>query len=225
MNFEITGAPFPILNIQLKQGESIICQKGGMAWMSQAMTMQTSGGGLGKMFSKAISGESMFQNTYTASNGDGFIAVGSKVPGNILPIQLSDGNSIIAQKSAFLASETGVSFEMFFQKKLGAGFFGGEGFIMQKYKGNGMVFLEIDGSIIEYVLAPNETMKLDTGYLAAMESSVKIDIETVKGIGNALLGGEGFFNTVVTGPGKIWLQTMPTSVLASSIQPYIVTGS
>ena len=221
MKYEIIGNPFPVLSMELNQGDAVVCQKGAMSWMSANVSMQTSGGGLGKMFSKAISGESMFQNTYTVQNGVGKIAFGSSVPGNILAINLEGGRTIIAQKSAFLASETSVNFEMFFQKKLGAGFFGGEGFIMQKFFGSGMLFLEIDGSTVEQELAPGEVLQIDTGYLAAMDATVTMSVEAVKGLGNVVLGGEGFFNTKVTGPGRIWLQTMPVSTLANSISKYI----
>lgn len=225
MQYEIIGTPFPVVSLNLNAGESMICQKGGMAWKSSNVTMQTNGGGIGKMFSKALSGESMFQNTYTAEGGPGNITIGTSVPGNILPIQMENGRSIIAQKSAFLASEPGVTFEMFFQQKLGAGFFGGEGFIMQKYTGNGMLFLEMDGSVVEFDLAPSEKMQIDTGYLAAMEGTVQMNIETVKGIGNIVLGGEGLFITTVTGPGHIWLQTLPISGLAGALKKYLPSSS
>lgn len=224
MKYEVIGKPFPALTIDLEKGESIICQKGAMAWMSSNVSMQTSGGGLGKMFSKAISGESMFQNTYTAEGSNGKITLGTSVPGNILAINLEGGKTIVAQKSSFLASTTGVNFELFFQKKLGAGFFGGEGFIMQKFYGEGMLFLEMDGSIVEYDLAPGEKMQIDTGYLAAMESTVQMNIEAVKGLGNVVFGGEGLFNTTVVGPGHIWLQTMPISGLASALSRYMPTS-
>lgn len=220
MQYEIVGTPFPVVSIGLNAGESVICQKGGMAWKSTNVTMQTSGGGLGKMFSKAISGEAMFQNTYTAENGAGSISIGASVPGNILAINIESGKSIIAQKSAFLASEAGVDFELFFQQKIGVGFFGGEGFIMQKFMGNGMLFLEIDGSIVEYDLAQGEKMQIDTGYLAAMEETVQMNVEAVKGIGNMVLGGEGLFITTVTGPGHIWLQTLPIPGLANALRKY-----
>lgn len=194
--------------------------------MSPNMQMSTNaGGGLGKMFSRAVSGESMFQNKYTAVGGVGEIAFASSVPGHILPVEISASRTIVAQKSAYLASSPDVDLSIFFQKKIGAGFFGGEGFIMQKLSGSGVAFLEIDGSIVEYDLAQNESILIDTGYLAAMDATCSVDIETVKGIGNALFGGEGFFNTRVSGPGHIWLQTMPISSIAGSIRPYIPTGN
>lgn len=217
MNFNVSGNPFPVLVCDLNPGESVICQKGAMTWMTPNMKMETSTGGIGKIFSKAITGESVFQNTYTCEGQPGQIAFGTNCPGGIIPFEIDANHTIIAQKSAFLASEPSVNFEVFFQKKIAAGFFGGEGFIMQKYTGNGMVFLEIDGSIVEYDLAPGQSMIIDTGYLAAMEGTCSIDVESVKGIGNALFGGEGLFNTKVTGPGHIWLQTMPINQFAMSI--------
>ncbi len=221
MKYEIQGKPCPAAICTLEAGESVICQKGAMSWMTPNMSMQTKGGGIGKMFSRAISGESMFQNIYTAQGGQGQIAFASSVPGEIMPVELSPNKTIVAQKSAFLASSESVSYELFFQKKLGAGFFGGEGFIMQKFSGNGILLLEIDGNLITYDLEQGQSMLLDTGHLAAMEATCSVDIETVKGVGNALLGGEGFFNTKVTGPGRIWIQTMPIYTLASAISRFI----
>ena len=226
MQYEIKGTPFPVVICRLDANETMCCQKGGMAWMSPNMQMTTEGGGgVGKALSRAFSGEAMFHNKYTAQGGPGEIAFASTVPGTILPVEISPYKTIIAQKSAYLAASPSVNMSIFFQKKFGAGFFGGEGFIMQKFDGNGIVFLELDGSIVEYDLASNETILIDTGYLAAMDSTCTIDIEKVGGVKNALLGGEGFFNTKVTGPGHIWLQTMPISVIAGSVRPYIPTGS
>lgn len=226
MKYEIKGAPLPVVVCNLEAGESLKTERGAMSWMSGNMQMETNaGGGLGKMFSRAISGESIFQNVYTAQGGPGMIAFASSFPGNILAMEVTPQKPIIAQKSAFLASEMGVNMEIFFQKKLGAGFFGGEGFIMQKFTGNGIVFLEIDGSIVEYNLAPGETMIIDTGYLAIMDSTVSIDIQTVKGVGNVLFGGEGLFNTKLTGPGHVWLQTMPVPAVASSLSPYLIKSN
>ena len=225
MNYQIKGTPFPALICQLAAGEAIDCQKGAMSWMTPNMQMQTVGGGLGKMFTRAVSGENLFRNKYTAMGGPGEIAFASSAPGNIVPMAIDASHSIVAQKSAYLASTAGVEMSIFFQKKLGAGFFGGEGFIMQKFTGNGMVFLEMDGSIVEYELAPGQSMLIDTGYLAAMDATCTVDIQGTGGVKNALLGGEGLFNTCVTGPGHIWIQTMPLSALGSSLQRYIVTSS
>ena len=221
MEYEIKGGAFPVVICQLASGERMITEKGGMVWMSPNMEMTTSGGGMGKMFAKAFSGESMFQNIYTAKGGSGMIAFGSCFPGRILPIQIAPGREIVLQKSAFLASEAGVQMSVHFNKKLGTGFFGGEGFIMQRLSGSGMAFAEVDGELVEYDLAPGQQMIVDTGCVLGFDSTVSINIQQVKGLKNKLLGGEGFFNTVLTGPGKIWLQTMPISNVAGAISPYL----
>ena len=224
MNYEIKGEPFPVAICNLNSGESVKCQAGAMAWMSPNMEMKTQTGGLGKMFGKALTGESLFENVYTAQNGDGMISFATGVPGKILAIKLEGGKTIVAQKRSFLASATTVEMETAVQKKLGAGLLGGEGFIMQKFSGQGDLFLEIDGSVIEYNLAAGQVMIVDTGSLACMEGTVQMDVVSVKGLGNKLAGGESFFNTKLTGPGKIWLQTMPVSQLANAIRPFIPTG-
>lgn len=224
MQYEVKGAPFPVVVCNLAPGESVRCQKGAMCWMSPNMEMATTTGGLGKMFGKALTGESLTENQYTAQGGPGMIAFGSGVPGNILAIDVTGGRTIVAQKRSFLASEMGVNVETHFQKKGAAGFFGGEGFVMQKFSGQGNVFLEVDGSTIEYQLQPGQTIIVDTGSLAAMDASVNMDIQMIKGLGNMLGGGEGLFNTVLTGPGRVWLQTMPVSSLAGALIPYLPTG-
>ena len=224
MQYEIKGTPFPVIICHLEPNETVCCQKGAMSWMSPNMQMSTNaGGGIGKMFSRAVTGESIFQNKYTAVGGNGEIAFASTVPGNVLAIDVSERN-IVAQKSAYLVSSPSVEMSIFFQKKIGAGLLGGEGFIMQKFAGKGIVFLEIDGSCIEYDLDAGESILVDTGYLAAMDATCSVDVETVKGVGNALFGGEGFFNTRVSGPGHVWLQTMPVNSLASAVRPYIPTN-
>ncbi len=163
----------------------------------------------------------MFQNRYTAQGGNGMIAFASSFPGSIRAFNISPGQEMIVQKSGFLASEASVELSIHFQKKLGAGFFGGEGFIMQRLSGNGVAFVEIDGYAVEYDLGPGEQMVIDTGYLAAMTGTCSMDIQTVPGIKNAIFGGEGLFNTIVTGPGKIILQSMPINNVAMAITPYI----
>ncbi len=226
MNYEIKGTPLPVVIMNVEAGETIKTEKGAMSWMSPNMKMSTNaGGGIGKAFGRMFSGESMFQNTYTAEGGPGMLACSSSFPGEILAFPINPSLTIIAQKSAFLASESGVEMSVHLQKKGGAGLFGGEGFILQKFTGNGMVFLEIDGAVQEYTLAPGQSLIVDTGNLAAMDASVSVDIQTVKGIGNALFGGEGLFNTVVTGPGRVWLQTLPRNVVAGAVAPYIATGN
>lgn len=226
MKYEIVGEPFPAVICQMEQNESMHCQSNGMSWMSPNMEMDANmGGGIGKLFGRAFTGESLFRCTYTARGGKGLISFASTIPGKILPVKITPQRPIVAQKSAFLATESGVDMSIFFQKKVGSGLFGGEGFIMQRFSGEGIAFLEIAGSLIEYDLAPNQTIVVDTGYLAAMDETCSIDIQMVKGVKNMIFGGEGIFNTRITGPGHIWLQTMPAPVLAGSIIPYIPTSS
>ncbi len=217
MQYQITGEPMPVVICDLSAGESMITEKGSMVWMSPNMEMQTTAGGIGKAFGRMFSGESMFQNIYTAKDGPGMIAFASSFPGAIRAVEITPERPVIAQKSAFLAAEEGVELSVFFQKKMGTGFFGGEGFIMQKLSGRGMAFLEIDGSAVEYDLGPGQQMIVDTGNLAMIDDTCSIDIKSVKGVKNALFGGEGLFNTVVTGPGHIVLQTMPISGFAGAI--------
>lgn len=224
MRYSIEGEPFPVVICELDSGEEMITESGAMSWMTPNMNMATQGGGLGKMFGRMVSGESIFLNRYTANGGPGMIAFASSFPGSIRPYEISPGNEIIAQKRAFLAATSGIELSVAFQKKVGSGLFGGEGFIMQKISGNGMAFLEFDGHIKEYVLQPGQQMIIDTGYLAAMESSCSIDIQMIKGVKNVLFGGEGLFNTVITGPGRIWIQTMPIPQLATTLIPYLPLG-
>ena len=224
MRYEIKGGSFPVVECQLENGEKMITERGSMAWMRPNMQMEPSGGGPGRMFSKVLSGESMFQNIYTAK-GNGMIAFGSSFPGQIKPVQIGRGQEMIVQKSAFLAAQAGVDLSIHFSKKLGAGLFGGEGFIMQRLSGNGIAFVEIDGELIEYELQAGQQIVVDTGNVAGFTPGVQMEIRQVPGMKNMLLGGEGIFNTVLTGPGKVWLQTMPISNVAMSIRPYIPTGN
>ena len=221
MTYEVKGEPTPVVICKLNPEESMITEKGSMVWMSPNMDMQTSAGGVGKAIGRMFSGESMFQNIYTAKGGPGMIAFASSFPGTIRTVQITPDKPVIAQKSAFLAAERGVELSVFFQKKLGAGFFGGEGFIMQRLSGQGTVFLEFDGHIVEYDLEPGQQIVVDTGYLAAMESTCGIDVRSVPGVKNMVFGGEGIFNTVISGPGHIWLQTMPISNVAGEIARFI----
>lgn len=226
MRYQIQGAPLPVVVMELEPGESINTEVGAMGWMTPNMKMTTNtGGGIGKVFSRGVSGESLFRNTYTAEGGRGILACPSSFPGDIIAVQVTNSKPIVAQKGAFLASEAGVDMSIFFQKNVGAGFFGGEGFIMQKFSGNGMVFLEIDGSVVEYNLDPGESLMIDNGYLAAMDETVSIDVEMVRGFKNIMLGGEGLTNVRVTGPGHVWLQTMPISQVAASLKPFFPSNN
>lgn len=222
MQYQITGTPLPVVTCTLQENERMITESGAMSWMSPNMRMETSSnGGLGKVVGRMFSGESMFQNVYTAIGGQGMIAFASSFPGTILPFNITPNNTIIVQKRGFLAAEAGVQLSVHLNQKIGSGLFGGEGFIMQKLSGQGMAFVEIDGSVVEYNLAPGQQIIVDTGILAAMTETCTMSIQQIRGAKNVLFGGEGLFNTVVTGPGKIYLQSMPINSLAKSIIPYI----
>ena len=226
MKYQILGETLPVVICDLENGEKMITEGGGMSWMSPNMKMETTtNGGVGKALGRMFSGEKAFQNVYTAQGGPGQIAFASSFPGSIKAFQIEAGQEMILQKSAFLASEIGVNLSVFFNKKLGAGLFGGEGFIMQKLSGSGLAFAEFDGHIVEYNLAPGQQIVIDTGHLAAMTGSCKMEIVSVPGVKNKFFGGEGFFNTVVTGPGHVWLQTMPISNVAGAIRPFLPTSS
>ena len=208
MQYKIEGTPLPVVICQLDRGECMMTEKGSMSWMTPNMKMETtSNGGIGKALGRMLAGESIFQNRYTAEGGEGMIAFASSFPGTILPVEITPDRPVIVQK------------------KLGAGFFGGEGFIMQKLSGEGIVFVEIDGSTVEYDLAPGQQMIVDTGYLAMMDGTCSMDITAVKGAKNMFFGGEGAFNTVITGPGKIVLQTMPVNSVAGALIPFMPSGN
>ena len=217
MKYEVKGEPMPVVICTLEAGEKMITESGSMVWMSPNMQMETSAGGLGKAFGRIFSGENIFQNIYTAQGGPGLIAFAASFPGSIRAIEITPDKPVVCQKAAFLAATDGVQLSVFFQNKALTGFFGGEGFIMQKLSGRGIAFIEIDGSAVEYRLEAGQRLIVDTGNVAMMDSTVSMDIQRVKGAKNMLFGGEGLFNTVVTGPGNVVLQTMPLSSFASTI--------
>ena len=226
MRYEILGETLPVVVCQLEGGEKMITEGGGMSWMSPNMLMETTtNGGIGKAFGRMFFGEKMFQNIYTAQGGNGMIAFASSFPGSIRAYEIAPGQEMIFQKSAFLAGEAGVELSVFFNKKFSSGLFGGEGFIMQKISGCGTGFAEFDGHVVEYELQPGQQIVVDTGHLAAMTATCKMEIKSVPGVKNMLFGGEGFFNTVISGPGKVWLQTMPISNVAGVLRPYMPSGS
>ncbi len=222
IRYEIQGGNLPVVICYPEAGQTLCTESGAMSWMSPNIKMDTNtGGGIKKMLGRMFSGESLFLNEYTAEGGAGMIAFASSFPGSIIPYQVTPGNGIIVQKRGFLAMEKGLELSVYLQKSFGRGFFGGEGFIMQKISGQGLVFLEIDGHCVEYDLAAGQSIVLDTGYLAAMSESCTMDVQTVKGAKNIFLGGEGLFHTRVTGPGKVYIQSMPVINTANRITPYI----
>lgn len=226
MNYEIIGGAFPAVKCMLQKGEAMKCEGGSMSWMDRGLEMSTEGGGgLGRALGRAFSGEKIFFNRFACKADQGEIVFSSSFPGCIIPIQLQAGQTIIAQKDAFLACEESVDVSVHVHEKIGGGLFGGLGFIMQKFTGPGMVFLEIDGALEKYELAPGQVKVIDGPHLAIMGSSVKFHIERIKGAKNMIFGGEGLFNTIVEGPGNIWLQTLPLPNVAQQIAKYIPTSS
>lgn len=208
MKYQIVGDVLPAVEITLQPGEAICTQSGGMSWMSDGFNLESNvKGGLMKGLGRMLSGESLFMATYTATRPDSYIAFASTVPGRILAVDMT-GESLICQKGAFLCAETTVDLKTAFTKKISGGFFGGEGFILQELGGRGMAFLEVDGDVIEKDLAPGEVIKVDTGNVFAFDKSVKYEVEMIKGVKNMLFGGEGLFLTKLTGPGKVYVQTM-----------------
>lgn len=221
MKYSIEGGSLPVAIINLEPGEQLVSEAGGRTWVRGNISTETSSaGGFKKSLGRLVSGESLFMSVYTAQ-GPAQIGFASSFPGKIIAKPLQPGESVICQKRAFLCATAGVELSVFFQKKFGAGLFGGEGFIMQRITGPGLVFLELDGHVVEYTLNPGERVTCDTGVLAMMEQTCSMDIQRIKGIKNMVFGGEGVFDTVITGPGKVWLQSMTVPGLASLIIPFI----
>lgn len=220
MRYRIDGENLPVLKVLLEQGEAIECEAGAMSWMDNEIQMQTSAGGLGKMFGRMLTNERAFTNTYVA-NRTGEIAFSSKFPGSIRAVEITPGNGLIVQKGSFLASFGNITSEVYLQQRLGRGLFGGEGFLMRRFTGNGIVFLEIDGSAHEYDIPAGDCKIIDTGYVAAMTESCRMEVKTISGVTNVLFGGEGLFNTVVYGPGKVTLQSMPIASTAMQLYQYM----
>ena len=220
MEYQIIGGSFPAVSCRLQDGESMITEGGSMIWMTPNMEMTTQGGGIGKIFSRAFSGESLFRNIYTA-HGQGIVTFGASFPGELLTLKITPDKDVILQKSSFLASEMGVELSIHFNKQIGVGIFGGEGFIMQRLSGYGTAFAEIAGDLMEYTLEPGRQLVVGSGNLVGFESTVQMDIRQVPGLKNKFFGGEGFFNTILTGPGKVWLQTTSISGMAAALAPYL----
>ncbi len=222
VNYRIEGTTLPVLTVQLKPGDRIYSSSGGMSWMTQQVEMETNtGGGIGKMFKRALSGESLFIVDYFVNGGEGEIAFAAEFPGKVVDLHLTAGQQMIVQKDSFMCAEKSVDVDMHFRKKLGAGLFGGEGFILQKLTGPGSAFVNFDGEIVERTLGAGETLRVDTGHVAMFEPTIEFDVEIMRGFKNILLGGEGLFLATLRGPGKVWLQTMPMSKLAAKIAQYM----
>lgn len=226
MEYKINGTVMQALEVTLARGEALFTESGGMAWMTDGIDMKTSGrGGLGGMIGRKLAGESMFMTTYTCLAEQAMITFTPESPGKVIPLNLKPGYSMICQKDAFMCAEESVKLEMHFRRKLGSGLFGGEGFILQKLTGPGTAFVEIAGEVQMVELQAGEKLKVDPGHIAMYEPTCSYDIEMVKGVMNMFLGGEGLFLATITGPGRVWLQTMPLSNLAGALRSYISTSS
>jgi uncharacterized protein (TIGR00266 family) len=222
MEHYINGTVMQTLDIRLQAGEKIFTESGGMAWMTGDVEMSTdTRGGLLKGLGRSLAGESLFMTTYACRSSQAMIVFTPESPGRIMAFNLAAGQSLICQKDCFMCAQDTVTLEMFFRKRLGAGLFGGEGFILQRVTGPGWVFMEIAGEITEYTLAAGQVMQVDPGHIALYEPSVDYDIQRVKGVKNILFGGEGLFLASLRGPGKIWLQSMPLANLASKLARYL----
>jgi uncharacterized protein (TIGR00266 family) len=218
MRYDISGTLMQTVSIDLERGEQVYSQTAAMAWMSEAIVMDThTGGGLLAGFKRAMSGGSLFVTDFTAEQGSGHVAFAPRFPGKILAMALGPGQSLICRKETFLCAEKGVTLEIAWQQRFGAGLFAGEGFILQRVTGPGTVFLDLSGEVIEKTLAAGETLRVHAGHIGIQEPSVQTDIQMVRGFRNALFGGEGLFLATLTGPGRIWLQSMPIMNLAEEI--------
>ncbi len=222
MEYKIVGGLLPSVDVTLRAGEALYTESGGMAWMMGDIKMETNThGGLGAGLRRALAGESLFMTTYSCQSGEASITFTPEAPGTILAFELQAGQTLICQKDAFMAAQPSVKLEMFFRRRLGAGLFGGEGFILQKISGPGLVFLELAGDMREYTLQAGQVMRVDPGHIGLYDPSVEYDIEQVKGLSNALFSGEGLFLATLKGPGRIWLQSMPLANLAAKVSQYM----
>lgn len=226
LRYKILGTTMQAVVLELPQGQAVFSERGGMSWMSANVSMQTNmEGGLGGAFKRMFSGESIFMVTFAATSGTAIVGFSAELPGKVVPLNLGPGQQMICQKDAFMVAERSVTLDIHFRRKLGAGFFGGEGFVMQRLTGPGLAFVELDGEVVEYTLEPGQVLKVDTGHVAMYEPTVSFDIEMVRGFKNVLFGGEGLFLTTLRGPGRVWLQTMPAMNLAKKLAQYMPASS
>jgi uncharacterized protein (TIGR00266 family) len=228
MDSRIIGTTLPVLELQMASGESVVAVSGELSWMSQSIDLQTTtgmgGGGLGGLFKRVAGGGSLFMTKYTARGAPGLLAFATKMPGHILPVEISPGNDYLIHRHGFLCGTEGVAVSVGFQQSLGAGIFGGDGFLLQKLTGSGQAWVELDGEVIPYTLAAGETLRVHPGHVGMFDASVRFGITRIQGIRNMLFGGDGIFLAALTGPGRIWLQSLPLSNLAHALSPYLGGG-
>jgi uncharacterized protein (TIGR00266 family) len=229
MEHRIIGTTLPVLELQMAAGESVVAVSGELSWMSQSIVLQTtsglSGGGIGSFFKRVAGGGSIFMTQYTAQGAPGLLAFATKMPGHILPVELGQGGDYMIHRHGFLCGTEGVQLSMGFQQSLGAGIFGGDGFLLQRITGSGQAWVELDGEVIPYTLAAGETLRVHPGHVGMFDASVNFGITRIQGIRNMLFGGDGIFLAQLTGPGRIWLQSLPLSNLAHALSPYLGGGA
>lgn len=226
LKYHILGTVQQTLAVELQSNQIVFSDAGAMSWMTATINMSTkAGGGLGGMLKRAVSGATLFIIDFSAVGAPGQVSFSTDFPGKVLPIELEAGQSVIMHKHAFVCAEKSVGLDVFFTRKLGAGFFGGEGFILQKLTGPGITFAELDGDAVEYHLKAGEVMRVEPGHVAMFEASVAFDIQMIKGIANILAGGEGLFLATLTGPGRIWLHSMTVSTMAHRLMEFMPAKS
>ena len=229
MDVEIKGTVLPVLEAKLNPGDKLVAEAGELAWMTQTIQLKTTtqtGGAKGVMgvLKRAVAGGGIFMSEYEAQGGPGMVAFATKLPGEILPVKIAPGQELMVHRHGFLCATEGIELTMGFQKKLGAGIFGGDGFVLQKMAGTADAWVEIDGEVIVYDLQPGEMLRVHPGHVAMFQATVPFEITTVPGIKNKIFGGDGLFLAKLTGPGRVWLQTLTLSGLAGALQPYLVQG-
>ena len=225
MRYIIQGTLFPAVTLELQEGESVYSESGNMSWMTDNILFDTTlRGGIVEGIKRRLAGESIFLNTFTCELGTGTVTFTSEFPGKVITVELVEGKELICQKDAFMCATQEVNLQMHFRKRIGAGLFGGEGFILQKLSGQGLAFVEISGEVLEYDLGAGEKLLVDPGHIAMYEPGVDFDIEMVRGFKNVLLGGEGLFLASLIGPGRVWLQTMPVENLMNTLRKHSAGG-
>ncbi len=222
MKYRIMGDNLQMALVELAQNEKVYAEAGAMNHMSGNMVMEARArGGLMSGLKRKLMNETFFVTEFYPSGGSGYVAFRGNVPGKIMPVEIAPGKEFIVQKDAFLAAEDSVNLEITFQRRLGSGFFGGEGFILEKLTGQGTAFINAAGDFVEYVLQPGQQVKVSTGCVVGFEPTVHFDIQTVGGLKTMFFGGEGVFVTILTGPGRIVLQSMTIGNLAMAIYPFL----
>jgi uncharacterized protein (TIGR00266 family) len=226
MDHQVIGTVLPVLEMKLDAGESVVAESGELSWMTSSIELETAASGkagakgvMGAL-KRAVGGGTFFMTEYTATGAPGMVAFATKVPGQILPVEVSPGNEYMIHRSGYLCGLPSVELSIGFQQKIGAGLFGGEGFILQKIGGTGDAWVELDGEIVEYELAPGESIRVHPGHVGMFHAGVSFELDRIKGIKNIVFG-DGLFLAKLTGPGHVWLQTLPLSKLAQSLAPYL----